>query len=343
MIRILSLFLCLCLVAIGGSVQAKVKSGGKRKSGKTAVRKHSSRSRSAYKVRYRRSYKAARKAPARPQQLFKDTARLRTLFSPTLSSEETAFIEDNDEAMGMYAEDPTFDAFGLEDTININPYRIDLSKLADSISIRLQDQNQCDYVHPFKGNVTSGFGFRWGRPHLGYDIDLETGDSVRSAFEGTVRIARRSPSFGYVVMVRHKNGLETIYAHLSQLAVRPGDHVEAGDLVGLGGNTGHSFGSHLHFEVRYKGMPLDPSRLISFTDFCLNKDEVIISRDCFDYWYGGKHSKGAGHVRMKYYRVRKGDSLSRIARKLGTTTRVLQRLNKLRGKTVAKGKLLRYI
>jgi hypothetical protein len=140
--RILSLLLCFCLLASGENLQAKVKSGGKRKAGKTAVRKHSNRSRSAYRVRYRKSYKAARKAPSRPQQLFKDTARLRSLFSPTLSSEEAAFIEDNDEAMGMYADDPTFDAFGLEDTININPYRIDLSKLTDSISIKLQDQNQ---------------------------------------------------------------------------------------------------------------------------------------------------------------------------------------------------------
>jgi hypothetical protein len=90
-------------------------------------------------------------------------------------------------------------------------------------------------------------------------------------------------------------------------------------------------------------MPLDPSRLISFSDYCLHKDEVVITKDCFDYWYGSKYRKGGNHVRIKYYRARKGDSLYSIARKLGTTTRVLQRLNKLRGKSIAKGRLLRYV
>lgn len=133
-----------------------------------------------------------------------------------------------------------------------------------NVSLTLGFNNACDYVHPFQGNVTSGFGYRHRKMHYGMDIDLETGDKVKAAFEGMVRFAMWNNSYGNLVIVRHPNGLETYYAHLSKLEVKPGDYVQAGDLVGLGGNTGHSFGAHLHFEVRYQGIAINPEYIIDF-------------------------------------------------------------------------------
>ncbi|MFN4853371.1 MAG: peptidoglycan DD-metalloendopeptidase family protein [Bacteroidota bacterium] len=243
----------------------------------------------------------------------------------------------------IYTEDPDYDATGLTDSVNVNPYKIELSSIPDTVVIRMQDEHLCDYHHPFPGEKTSGFGPRWHRYHCGVDIDLETGDSVKCAFEGTVRIARRSPTFGYVVMIRHKNGLETIYAHLSRLEVYAGQHVEAGTLIGLGGNTGHSLGSHLHFEVRFKGYPIDPEKLISFEDHCLVSNELVITKSFFDYWGKGRKDRSTAAGGIKYYKVRKGDTLASVARKLGTSARVLQRLNGMGKNTrIRAGKVLKY-
>src|SRR5574343_1124269 len=100
--------------------------------------------------------------------------------------------------------------------------------------------------------ITSEFGWRKYRPHYGTDIDLEIGDTVVSAFDGMVRIARpKVGGYGNVVIIRHSNGLETVYAHLSKILVEPGQTIKAGELLGLGGNTGRSYGAHLHFDMRY--------------------------------------------------------------------------------------------
>ncbi len=244
--------------------------------------------------------------------------------------------------------DPNFDYYGIWDTISVNPYKIDLTQKSDTSLIILQDKYRCDYNHPFSGMITSDFGPRSRvRYHYGVDIKLATGDSVRCAFEGTVRIARRSSTFGNVVMVRHRNGLETIYAHLSAINVRIGQHVESGELLGLGGNTGHSFGSHLHFEVRYKGMPINPNSIISFSDSKLMTDSVAIDRSCFRYLvdfrdhskYASKHGKHG-----KYYVVRKGDTLGKIAQRKNIPLKKLCRLNGIKSTTVLRpGKKLRLV
>lgn len=295
-----------------------------------------------------KKYTKKKKAPVKAIA-YKDTLGTKKVITSSPSIYEESVFGDNDlsytEPNDIYLGDSDYDATGLNDTINVNPFKIDFSSLIeDSVYIKLQGDYDCDYTHPFKGNVTSGFGPRWRRQHCGIDIDLETGDSVRSAFEGTVRIARKSPSFGNVVMIRHKNGLETIYAHLSKLEVVPGQHVESGDLIGLGGNTGHSFGSHLHFEVRYKGYPFDPSKIISFEDFCLSAKEITITKETFDYLNRKKNFASSKGGRTKYYKVRKGDNLSVIAKKLGTTTAVLKRLNGISNpKSLKAGKVLKYI
>lgn len=169
------------------------------------------------------------------------------------------------------------------DTTLVHAEKFDALTFNDTVRILLKDPGHCDYVHPFNGNVTSTFAFRSYRYHFGVDINLETGDSVRCAFDGKVRIAQRSKTYGYVVVVRHNNGLETYYAHLSKLCVRPGDDVEAGMLLGLGGNTGHSFGSHLHFEVRFRGQPIDPNYLIDFKNQRVRCDEYLLTKSDFKY------------------------------------------------------------
>ena len=288
--------------------------------------------------KHRRNYKKA-KYPVSVALQVKDTAFRKVISSTPFFTEPLTDIAETD----IYIDDPDYDATGLTDSVNANPYKIQLSSIPDSVIIRLQDEHLCDYYHPFPGNKTSVFGPRWRRYHCGVDIDLETGDSVKCAFEGTVRIARRSPSFGYVVMIRHKNGLETIYAHLSRLEVVAGQHVEPGSLIGLGGNTGHSYGSHLHFEVRYKGYPIDPEKLISFDDHCLIANELTITKSFFDYSGHRNNSHSANQHGIRYYKVRKGDTLSSISRKLHTSKGVLQRLNGMgRNTRIRVGLVLKY-
>ena len=108
--------------------------------------------------------------------------------------------------------------------------------------------------------VTSNFGNRWGRPHKGLDIKVYIGDTIRAAFSGKVRIVRyEAGGYGKYIVIRHPNGLETIYGHLSEQLVSENQSVRAGEVIGLGGNTGRSTGSHLHFEVRTKDDTADES------------------------------------------------------------------------------------
>ena len=239
---------------------------------------------------------------------------------------------------------PAYEIYADFDTSVIHVVeKMDFASFKDSIHILVNDAQYCGYVHPFKGNTTSGFGYRHGQPHLGVDVKLEIGDSVHAAFEGKVRIAKKNKSYGNVVIIRHENGLETYYAHLSKLLVEAGQDVDAGTIIGLGGNTGHSFGSHLHFEVRYKGMPIDPNDVVNFAEYRLKTDTLLITRKTFDYAskrsYGsGTYiAKGAGaHGRpayVRYYNIRKGDTLSVIAHRYGTSITLLCRMNGIKTTT----------
>jgi hypothetical protein len=225
---------------------------------------------------------------------------------------------------------PAYDLYCGWDTVNIHSPKFNIQSLNDSIrELALCDENGCGYVHPFLGNVTSGFGPRKNRFHYGIDIDLETGDEVVAAFDGKVRIAKRSASYGNVIVIRHNNGLETYYAHLSKINVDIDQDVYAGQPIGLGGNTGRSRGSHLHFEVRYLGQPIDPTQMISFDDKKLISDTFCLSKKTFAYFHDVK--KLAGH---RIYVVRKGDTLSGIAKKYGTTVKSLTQKNRLKTRTI---------
>jgi murein DD-endopeptidase MepM/ murein hydrolase activator NlpD len=287
----------------------------------------------------------------------KDTVKIKPKFAVVFADDEhiESFDDVDDENLGstffMTSQyDPNFDYYGIWDTVSANPYHVDFSEKTDTTVLYLQDQLKCDYFHPFNGRVTSEFGPRSrSRYHYGMDIDLETGDSVQCAFEGTVRVSHKSRTFGNVVVVRHKNGLETIYAHLSKLNVKIGDHVEAGDVLGLGGNTGRSRGSHLHFEVRYKGKPIDPQKLISFTDHALVDDCIEISKETFNYpqytkKYDSKKYRSAANSNGHYYTIRKGDTLGRIAQRNGTTVSKICKANGLKSTSLLKpGRKIRLV
>jgi murein DD-endopeptidase MepM/ murein hydrolase activator NlpD len=235
---------------------------------------------------------------------------------------------------------PSNDLYSSWDTTVIHPYSFAESFKQDSALVRLTEPTDCGFVLPFNGNVTSEFGWRKRRPHYGTDIDLETGDTVMAAFDGMVRIAKLNRSYGNVVIIRHKNGLETVYAHLSKILVEPGQTLEAGQIIGLGGNTGHSFGAHLHFEMRYLGQAIDAEDFVDFTTGTLKKNECLITKADVETKYDLRalHSRQKRDLNLtrvtgskskygKTITVKKGDTLGRIAQRNHTTIKAICKKN----------------
>jgi murein DD-endopeptidase MepM/ murein hydrolase activator NlpD len=231
-----------------------------------------------------------------------------------------------------YSRDSITGAFGSDwsnDVLFLFNKDFDANKMEDSIRIILEDNDGHCFYPPRIGRINSEFGWRRWQFHYGMDINLSKGDTVRSAFDGVVRVSKWGWGYGNVIVIRHVNGLETLYGHLSASKVVPNQSVKAGDVIGLGGSTGHSTGPHLHFEVRYKGIPLNPNSLIDFKYFKLWKDTIYISRESFQYVKGIK--KVAGNAR--YYTVKNGDTLSKIALRYGTNVANICRLNGIRPTT----------
>jgi murein DD-endopeptidase MepM/ murein hydrolase activator NlpD len=249
---------------------------------------------------------------------------------PTSSTEEVEAWNINDSLLHI----PSYDTYCSWNTERVHPYKDDLRFMKDTVVLALAPDS-CDFVSPYTGRKTSDFGYRRYRYHYGVDIKLYKGDEVKSAFEGVVRIAQYDGDYGKVVVVRHQNGLETLYAHLSELNVKEGDKVEAGDVVGLGGSTGRSTGSHLHFEARYKGEPIDPNSLIEWETGYLCHDTLAVNQEHFEYLV---------EVRQrKYHKIRSGDTLSGIARRYSTSVGTICKLNGIRSTTTLRiGKTLRY-
>lgn len=222
------------------------------------------------------------------------------------------------------------------DTEHISPYDDELSANDTNVLLTLVDvENLCDFVMPIPDPViTSNFGYREGRSHNGIDLDLQVWDPVVASFDGMVRIALKHPGYGRVVVIRHYNGLETLYAHLHRLKVQPGDIVEAGQVIGLGGSSGRSTGSHLHYELRFKGKPLNPKHLISFKENKLISDAVELKRQ--------KHTFAALPVGVEYHTIERGDFMFKIAKRYGITVKELCDLNDMRKSSVLRvGKTLR--
>ena len=186
-----------------------------------------------------------------------------------------------------------------------------------------------------KVNDIFGYRPRRRRMHYGLDVKVERGDTIRSAFDGKVRyISYQRRGYGHYVVIRHPNGLETLYAHLTKSLVAENEVVKAGDPIGLGGNTGRSTVTHLHFETRLLGKALNPALMFDFP----NQD---VTGDTYVYLKPKKKVYDPSDPDT-YYKVRKGDSLGRIASRQGTTVKNLCKLNGITTKTVLRpGQILR--
>ncbi|NDV45583.1 LysM peptidoglycan-binding domain-containing protein [Paludibacter sp. 221] len=208
----------------------------------------------------------------------------------------------------------------------LNPYKIPIDSIPDSIRIDCRN-----FVLPVPGNITSRFGARRYRYHYGTDLKLYAGEPVKAAFSGKIRIIdyeRRG--YGHYVVIRHKNGLETVYAHLSKVLVEHNQQVNAGDTIALGGNTGRSTGPHLHFEIRYLGNAINPENIIDFNTGILKEDQYLITKNQTFYYQKEVQALQAA----KYIIVRKGDTLSHIASRNGTSVKRICQLNNMSIKSI---------
>lgn len=157
---------------------------------------------------------------------------------------------------------------------------LSMDSLPDELSIQLIKGSE-KFAFPVKNIITSPYGWRWNRPHRGVDIRLKMGEPVHAAFNGVVRIARPMGAYGNLVVIRHYNGLETVYGHLSQIKVKPMQIVVAGQVIGLGGSTGRSTGPHLHFEVRFQYEAFDPEWILDFSNYSLRTRRLYLDKTYF--------------------------------------------------------------
>ncbi|MBD78468.1 MAG: hypothetical protein CL840_06080 [Crocinitomicaceae bacterium] len=232
---------------------------------------------------------------------------------------------------------PADNFYGTWDISKPHPYPTSLWKNDSNTRLLLSSKKLGEYHSPTKKIViTSRYGHRWNRSHRGIDLDLQVWDPVHAAFKGKVRYVGFFGGYGRVVVVRHYNGLETLYAHLHRYKVKVGDEVEPGDVVGLGGSSGQSTGSHLHFECRFKGVAFDPAQIIDFREEKLIHKQVTIQKTKWGY--------AAIPDGVEYYTVQKGDYLYGIAEKYGTTCRKLCEVNHIsRNSTLQVGQKLRIL
>ena len=181
--------------------------------------------------------------------------------------------------------------------------------------------------------ITSPFGPRWRRMHNGLDLKVNIGDTIVAAFDGKVRIVKyERRGYGKYVVIRHDNGLETVYGHLSKQLVEENQLVKAGEVIGLGGNTGRSTGSHLHFETRFLGIAINPIYMFDFP-----KQDIVADTYTFRRTQGskraGSHDTQVADGTIRYHKVKSGDTLSRIAKLRGVSVSTLCKLNRIKPTT----------
>jgi murein DD-endopeptidase MepM/ murein hydrolase activator NlpD len=282
---------------------------------------------------------------------------VRSLNRPnTMLREDTFSLFDGEPSMVEVAEEFQLDTtwvkateyYSIWDAYSLNPYRSDISQFKDSLMLTLYDtvkgQNWSEPVP--RSFITSEFGRRGYRWHYGVDLELDMGDSVKSVWDGVVRLTNwDGGGYGNYVLVRHYNGLETLYGHLSDIQCEVGQIVQAGDLLAKGGNTGRSSGPHLHFEVRYQGIPINPMEIFDFNSHNIRTSNFLLSPETFSYL--GRRSRGGdgGQMRTRkvyYHRVRRGDNLSAISDRYGVPVSTIKRLNGMgRSNNLQAGRRLR--
>ncbi|MCF0178757.1 MAG: peptidoglycan DD-metalloendopeptidase family protein [Bacteroidales bacterium] len=250
---------------------------------------------------------------------------------------------------------PALDLYGSWDDEHVNPL------IGKNVVIPAEkDIDISKFYPPTIGRVTSNYGWRRRRMHRGIDLKLYVGDTVRAAFDGQVRIRNfNRRGYGYYYVIRHSNGLETVYGHLSKFIVNQDEYVKAGQPIGLGGNTGRSTGSHLHFETRFMGIDLNPNHLIDWETFKPKMDVYHFEQKqaLAESKNGGRRNrKGSSTTSSSsssssknnasgngIHRVKQGDTLGAIARRYGTSVNTLCKLNKIRPNSILRlGQKIRY-
>ena len=243
------------------------------------------------------------------------------------------------------------------DTLCVRRYSEVPPLAGDSTNLPLFSDYSTGFVMPVEGDFLSPFGHRGRRVHAGVDIKLEAGDPVSCAFDGVVRMARRYSGYGNCVVVRHYNGIETLYGHLSKISVKVNQQVKAGDIIGLGGHTGRASCNHLHFETRFQGKAFNPKQLIDFNTYNLLADTFMVTKATYglsrDYIPSAsneiiatnndsvKHNAKSSKSK-KYHTIKSGDTLGALSLKYGTSVKQLCSINGIKPtKTLKLGTKLR--
>jgi len=250
----------------------------------------------------------------------------------TINIYQEMLNDNSDDLMENHPADDIYNNIWRSD--HVNPYKIPIDSLPDSVRI------DCSHFFvPVPGTITSEFGPRRYRFHYGTDLRLTVGDSVRAAFSGKVRIIDyEARGYGHYIVIRHNNGLETVYAHLSQVLVTLNQTLKAGELIAYGGNTGHSTGPHLHFETRYLGNAINPAHIINFNTGKVQASTYLITKKQSFYYQREVKLVSAA----RYYIVRKGDNLGKVAARNGIRLKSLCKMNGLKLKAkIKKGQRLR--
>jgi len=225
---------------------------------------------------------ASRRAPAPKTVAMKPAAKKAESKDAKESKEAVKAIKQaakaNDTTLNLSLVPLWYDAFPQH---RVNPLgRTQVDMMPDEINIKLVNDSS-DFCFPVKRSKTSNYGWRWERGHHGVDIGLRIGEPVHCAFSGVVRLARPMGGYGNCIVVRHPNGLETLYGHLSKINVKPNQQVAAGEVIGLGGNTGRSTGPHLHFECRFLYQTFDPEWILDFSTFSLRTRKLHLDKSYF--------------------------------------------------------------
>ncbi|MBQ0024354.1 MAG: peptidoglycan DD-metalloendopeptidase family protein [Bacteroidales bacterium] len=237
---------------------------------------------------------------------------------------------------------PVIDTAGLFDewdSENLHSYKgHTLAEIPDEVDILLTDDEH-PYFAPYMAKVYSKYKMRRSRAHNGVDLPLHVGDTIKAAFDGIVRFtgsSRQTGGYGNLIIIRHPNGLETYYGHLSKVFVEPNETVKAGEIIGLGGNTGRSTGPHLHFETRYHGQSFDPERVFDFETGSIRDTTLTLKKHYFSIYshYGQTDSESKEASGRVVHRIKSGDTLGSLAVKYGTTVTNICRLNGISSKKV---------
>lgn len=256
----------------------------------------------------------------------------------TLDYMDNIFNEEEEPELDIYTES--------WESQSVNPY-------ANAVVPDTKRIDVSNFAMPTPGYVTSPYGYRprFRRMHKGIDLKVQIGDTIRAAFDGKVRLTKFDrKGYGYYVIVRHENGLETVYGHLSKFLVKPDEYVKAGTPIALGGNTGRSTGPHLHFETRFMGYAINPAAIFDFANQTVHTDEFTFNKNTYKNSrdYSPKSStksiasSKSKSTKASTVKVRKGDTLSKIAKANGTTVDKLCKLNGIsRTTTLTAGKPLK--